>query len=332
MTPRSLAALVVATVIAVATAAWAVATQAPNTPEERSGERFLPALARAANEVGRITVTAGGATYTLQRTPEGWVLADKGNYPVRLDVVRELVGGLARLTVLEGKTDRVDRLARLDLQDPTGAEAKGRGVRLERADGSVVADIVLGRADYTASGTGGLYIREAGSTKAWLVEGKAPLPAEAVAWTDRQILDIPAQQVARVTIEGGQAAGIALVRGPEGKPRLADGSAVNESEADRLFALVERLSIDDVRPAGQPADATVRGAVLETAEGVRLRLTPAGSDGEGWVTVAAEASEPAGQDAAAAIAKRTSGFAFRLPRWKADLLMTTPEKLNLPNS
>ena len=331
MTPRSFAALAAVTAVTVAAAAWSVTAGTPRAVDERAGERFLPDLARTANDVTRIVVTAGGTEYKVARTPEGWVLPDKANFPVRFEAVRDLVGGLAQLTVLEAKTDRQ---ARLELQEPDKPDSPARRVRLERADGSVVADVVLGRADYTVGGAGGLYVRTADTHQAWLVQGRAPLPHDAMGWTDREVVHIPAAQVTSVAASGGQGPAFTLERGADGKPAFAGGAAANASEADRLFALAEHLSVDDVRPAdaAPAAGPEVRQMVLRTSDGVRLGLTRFEIDGAPWVRVTAEAEADGARETAAAIAKRTDGFAFRIPTWKAELLAITADKLEPPAS
>jgi hypothetical protein len=334
MTPKSFLTLAAVTAVSVIAAAWSVTASGPAAPPEREGERFLPDLAAEANEVARITVTGEGGTYAVERTPEGWVLPDKGGFPVRIEAVRELVGGLARLTVVEAKTDRIDRLARLGLQNPAepGAGHASRGVRLETADGTVVADLVLGRSDYRLGGEGGLYVREAGASRSWLVQGRAPVPADAVSWTERRLADLPAEEAARVTLHRDGAPALTVERGTDGKARLADGTSADQQAADRLFGLFANLRFDDVRPVQDLPDARVRRAELTGMNGLLLRLSTVEVEGEEWALIEVEATAQEAREAAEAIAGRVDGFAFRLPDHRMALLKTTAETLTAPSS
>ena len=91
------------------------------------------------------------------------------------------MAGLADLRLLEAKTDQADRHARLEVEDITAKDAKSRQVTLAGADGKPLADLIVGKQNYTSdlNGLRGVYVRKPGNAQAWLAQGSVELPTAA---------------------------------------------------------------------------------------------------------------------------------------------------------
>ena len=333
MNPKAFAVLALGTILAVGAAIGAVLTRPGIDAERHAGEPLLPDLAKRANEIARLEVTERGDTLVIARTDQGWVLPDKGSYPARLEPIREAVASLARLSLVEAKTDRPDRHGRLGLEDPTAETSTSRRLVLKNAAGDVLADIILGKPSFGVGGAGGLYVRRQGEAQSWLVAGQVRLPYAASGWMDTQILDVDAGRVLSVVLSGGGKASLKLTRADEdwALEPAPKGRAPERDKAGRLASLVAALSFDDVRPA-RDVDATGgRHAEIATKDGLILRLSRADAGTEAgdepWVLISVEARAETAKPDADAINKRTAGYAFRLPSYKASLLDLEPGEM-----
>ena len=63
---------------------------AEELPRAEVGQRVLPAFESKAGLVSLVMVTTGEENYHLVRNADGWVLPEKGNYPVSPARIREL--------------------------------------------------------------------------------------------------------------------------------------------------------------------------------------------------------------------------------------------------
>ena len=117
MKPTTFLFVLAATAVSVAAAGYAVVTESQRgAPAAAPGGPLFGELLAQANEVRTVTVESAKGKLTIAHGESGWVLTEKDDYPVAADKVRKLVAGLGGLRLLEAKTDRPERLARLDLQ------------------------------------------------------------------------------------------------------------------------------------------------------------------------------------------------------------------------
>lgn len=362
MTPKGFALLAGATAVSLALAAWAVADR--DLPLAAAGrpEPMFPGLLDRLNDVRTIRVAGAdpAAAVTLERDQGGtgrWVVRERGGYPAEAERARELALGLANLSLVEPKTARPERLARLELEDPATAGAKSRRVELLGEAGETLAAAVVGktRPGLYGAGRAGVYVRRAGDDQAWLAAGELPLPTGPSGVIPREIVDLPAREVARVTLGAGGPAPLVVVAGaadvanPEPPPTLQGteppaGRTVDAEKLGLVLGSLSGLVLQDVRPlaeANLPADAP--RARFEAADGVALDVTVAttgeGEGAERWlaftVAGAASAAPPAAPTAdgtppataerppaerAAELKGRLEGWAYKVPEYLADRL------------
>src|SRR5687768_13437075 len=116
MSPRSFAVLLLATVASVGLAGWAVTEREAPLTATRQPQPLFEGLLGQLNDVSTIRVTSAGKTTTLQRGEGGvWTIAERGGYPADPARVRELALAFANLQLVEPKTAKAERLARLEL-------------------------------------------------------------------------------------------------------------------------------------------------------------------------------------------------------------------------
>ncbi len=311
MSPKGFLALALATIISVGLAAYAVANRDVPLVRTRLDQPFLPDLASKVADVARITVRTAQGSMTARRTEQGWVLEEKDDYPVELDKVRALVLGLAQMRLIEAKTADPDRLSRLELEPVDAEGAKSREVVLTAADGSVLADVVIGKRKFSLYGPGksGGYVRLADSDQAWLADRALDVPEEALDWFDRTILSLPRKDVAEVVLRPGTPEEVRVVRtGPDNDAfalaNLPEGREADESKPPMLAGTLGNITMLDVVTADKkplPEDAaTARFTAFDGLEvETRVAVFGEGENAEYWVAFTAREGKPRERPAAA---------------------------------
>ena len=328
MTPRTFAGLA-ATAVAISLLALAVHASSNRwTPGSVSGAKLFPSLAGQAGKVSAIEIGQGEKKLTVVKSGAVWGIKERAGYPVRVEQVRAPILRLSNAELVEPKTRLKDRHALLELEDPTGKDAKSRRVRLLDEKGQSLADIIVGKRRVDAFGTGksGTYVRRLNEVETWLSNADLELPLEPKDWLLRQVLEIEAGKVARVTLEVAGEEPLTLERDgaakkdakykiaalPEGK-KLKAGANV-----DAIASMLNQIDLDDVRKAETPpADAKVNVARFEADGGLKGVVRIRREKDDAWLTLEVTGDGEA-KKTADEIAARTKGWEYKIPTWKAD--------------
>jgi hypothetical protein len=362
MARRSNLGLALLTLVAVAVAVYLVQTHRPARELERAP--LYPGLAARANDITRIEIQDARSHTELRREGEGWVIANRGNHPALFEPVKALVVAASTLRVLEGKTRNPELYARLGVAPLDAPGSRARRVRMSTADGQILADFLAGETREAREGglttLRGLYVRREGEDQAFLVEGEIGASAAPADWIERMLIDIPGERVQRIELGEGLAAtrerpadaDFRLGPIPEGR-RLRSQAMVNS-----LATALTEFRIDDVDAAlARPlAGESLRTTRLVTFDGLAVTVHTARHEDGTWArfefsheapalvaaatTPAAAPAEAAGAGAepspatapdtaaeAAALTARSSGWVYRLPGFKADMLRRGLEEL-----
>jgi hypothetical protein len=292
------------------------------------GERALPGLADKLGDLAWLRITRGAMTMNFAVVGGRWTIVEKGNYPAAQDRIRRLLLGLAELTLVEPKTDQLDLLGRLDLDDP--ANGKATLVAVQSRTGELLAQLIVGRQRPSELGGGaaGVYVRKPGSDQAWLARGSFDLAGDALSWLDRRVIDIPANHVASVVLTTSDGAPLAVSRSSPDQPFAVEGlpedaRPKNDAVVAAPAAALTALDLDDVKPAAElpiPMDG-VATAAFTTFDGliIGLRLAPPGDTN--WVALDATGFDK-GETEAKPLSERLSRWSFAIPAAKAKLLRT----------
>jgi len=328
----------------------------------RSEAPLLEGLEARVNDVTRLTAVGAGETViaTLERSEAGWFVAELAGYAADMDVLRAVLGGLARAEVVEAKTDNPDLHARLGVEDVSAADAGGIRLDLATADGASWSVIVGNE----APARGGHYLREPDRAGSVLADFEADVPTDAAGWADTAVVDLVAGEVAQVKLErpGGETltarkisadeTDFTLAELPEGRePKSAWainslGSALStlafeDVQAEDALAWDEAIAFQAVRFDG----LEVTGELLrlgEEGDWLRLRArAPEGAQGDTAAeeqdgTVEEDGADAPGDamaevaDAAREINERVVGWAYRIPAFKAEAMDKRLEDLLKP--
>jgi len=303
-----------ATVVLVIVAIVAIGRRDGASAPAELNRLVLPDLGTKMRDLAWIRLSHGDAKTDFAEVGGQWTVVEKGNYPAAAAKVRQMLLGLADLTLVEPKTARPELFSRLGLDDPkTGNSTL---VRLQDRTGATVAELIVGRQRYDRFGGGndGLYVRLPGENRTWLARGSLNVSGEALDWLDRHILDLPQQRVASVQLTDETGTTLTLKRTAADAPFAVEGAPDGTKfrpppvVAEPAGALHD-LEFVDVKPATDLAmpEQGVAKAVYSTFDGLTVTVRLLHRDDADWVAIAGAGDGPAAAEA--------KGLNDRLARW-----------------
>lgn len=339
------------TLVAVGGASFAVLHQESSVKAQFTPERMFPGLDDRLDKVTRITYTFGRGLdgvkkINLNRDQNGvWSLAERNNYPARIDKVKAALIGLGSLEAYDPRTSDPQWYAPLGLTAP---EDLGRATRVEffDASGRRMAGLLVGRVPdqtFDVKGEGLIYARRDGEKQSWLARGSLPLIAEEGGWLNPELSGFARDDVARVVLWAGTATPVKIGRAnPSDKDFAIENlpAGTMGRGAPVLNGVVNaavNLSLQDAVPVKNVNFPENSPRVeVEGFDGVRLSMVITGGSNSYWVKFLAAADPallPAGADLkeatarASAINARLSPWAYQIPEDKGVQLTQVMDQL-----
>jgi len=295
MKPKTLSILAIATLVAVLGAAWAVRTQRASHRSSEAPEMLFVGLKDRVNDVAKVTIQKGDQSLAIERTPKGWVLPDRDEYPAAFGKVKAVIMGMADLSIVGPRTSKPELLKRIGLEDPTGKDATSTQVTLLDEQGATLASVIVGQSRPGAKPQ--VFVRRGGEDQSWLVRGQVDASASLANWIDPKIIDIPRDRVALVAITHPDGEQVTVFRdGREGKDfRVADVPEGRElryaSVANPIGAGLSMLNAEDVRKADGLDVSSATRVQMHTFDGLVVRADLVDADGKTWAMLSAQADD-----------------------------------------
>ncbi|MCP5538459.1 MAG: DUF4340 domain-containing protein [Akkermansiaceae bacterium] len=122
------------------------------------GDKLIEAL--PIREVTKVTLTQGELTTTLVRTSDdSWAVAERDNYPINYELLRNLLGALEEIEVTQGYPSGSEHYGRFGLATKAEDESEvALQVTITGKDKSPVAEVYFGKYSGT-SRSGGRFVR-----------------------------------------------------------------------------------------------------------------------------------------------------------------------------
>jgi hypothetical protein len=258
--PRSLRYFIlVAVTVAVVYSASRALEEREAATTEAAGALVFPELGTAINTVTQIKGLNEEGPYTLVKKDAAWLLAERGNFPADAGKVSELLVGMAQLKLLEKKTAKAERYAKLGLDEPGKKGSDAHRITLEDASGALKASVILGdsKAARGEPNMAEVYMRLPDDPQTWAALSSMPNISSTVDWLSDELIKFDDQRIAEVLVTHADGETVRIVRTPgvgqgytlTGVPqgRSVDSEYVVRNVATTLANLV----LDDVMPAEQ---------------------------------------------------------------------------------
>jgi Domain of unknown function (DUF4340) len=318
-----------------------VSQRAPER-SDRADALYAPQLRARFDDVESIVVRKAGdeLVATLNRSPQGWTVAERDGYPADTGKISAALTALADARILEEKTSNPALYERLGLSDVSNPDARGVSVTLLPEDPRTPS-MILGDTE----GSSYRYARLATDAQSVLINQDPDLPKETTEWLVPQIVDVRGDRIERVVIthsdgeqlelfktEVGQS-NFSVANIPEGRELQYPGVANVTGNVLRDLRLEDVARLDAAPP--EPEVVTE----FTTFDGLIVHVEGRAIDDDDWIVVSAradteftrpeESTEAAPADAAGtsdsqptpsaeaeAINARVDGWRYRIPSYQ----------------
>ena len=317
------------------------------------GSTVFPDLEAALGNIGEIRLSKGdGSRTTLRKDANGWTVVER-QFPADAQRVRELALALAKLRVVERKTQDPANYAKLGVEAADSPTATSTLVEVV-ADKQAWSLIVGKGADNRA-----VYVRKPTEAVSLLATPLVTADPDQKRWIDRLLVDLPGGDVHEISARVGKGPAYLLSRPQQSSPELAlspipkGRSAVSTMSLSGQVEALGSLNFDDVRAAPGPAAGTPPAAdtvTYRTFDGQVITFTGRREGEKAYVAVsasrdaalaakfapsAAPAPVPAPVPAPATaqsktverLAQRTQGLEFEIPVYKYEAIFRPYEDL-----
>ena len=145
MKPRTLIALVVVGVLAVAGGWYFGTAQQPSQQQAYNGGKLMfPDLAPKLQNAARIEITHQDKTTAIVKHGDTWGLEDRGGYEVQPGKLRGMLTALTELRLVEQRTTDPDQFSKLGLEDPNAKTGTSNLLKVLDASGKPIVALIVG--------------------------------------------------------------------------------------------------------------------------------------------------------------------------------------------
>ena len=333
MTSRTLVALVIVGILAMA-GGWYFGTAVrPGEQQSYSGGRLMfPDLAPKLRDAERVEITHQGKTMAIAKHGDTWGLVDRGGYVVQPSKLRGMLTGLTELRLVEQRTTDPEQFNRLGLEDPNGKTGTSNLLRLLDASGKPIVALVVGHRRVRTQGNvpEQVYVRRPDENQTWLAEGSLQVDADPQLWLERDIMNIDHARIAGVAVTHGDET-LELARDGQklAMKAPAEHPPLDEYKVDDVDRGLELLNFQDVQTDKEPVGDKIGQSVYTTSDGLAVTATVFKGEKDIWARFAATGSEKT-KDEADRLNARLAGWTYQLGAWKQKALVPSFDDLKAP--
>lgn len=313
MRNKSWAVLVAAAVVLGGAGWWVAVSRDKAAQADFTPKPMFPGLTSKVNDVASLEIATVKSLFRIERgaAADQWTMPSRHDYPVRADLVRKNVLGVAGLETIEPRSDKPEnynllQVAEPDQYKPVDDAAKSDPgpilVRLVDKDAKAMAAVIVGKTRSYPSGgkPGQLQVRKPDEARAWLAQGTLELPADPVQWLVKDLIKIEKARVAYATVTHPDGEVLKVHRGPDKPdntpvdfllPELPKGMKIGSPfDVSAVAGGLAYLGFEDVAKASEHDFSKATVTEIVTLDGVKavVRTIPAADqDKKFWATISA---------------------------------------------
>ena len=165
---------------------------------------LYPNIIDELDKVSTINLNNQEKTLLLKKNNEGsWEISNSDNFPAQMNLVNDLLLGVAYLKKIEQKTKDPKLYPLLHVDDPKTENSHAIAMTLKDPTDKVLVNLLVGKRgkhSIVDIKLQQLYVRKKGDCQSWLVEGYLPVSLEFKDWVIQPLLPITAKDVRKITI------------------------------------------------------------------------------------------------------------------------------------
>lgn len=288
-------------------------------------ELLFPGLKAQINGVTTVSIQRGGESITVAKSDGDWTVNERDGYVADVGRLRELLIALADARIIEIKTSNPDKYHLLGVDE--SADGENEAVLFSIKGNDFDYRIIIGKTAQTKY----RYARIPDNAQSVLIDQNPELPEGTSGWLLRDILDIGADRVARITIRHVDGEEILIEKESQDTTdyqvlNIPEGRELSYATvANGVGAALGSLTFDDVRASTEDTAVPAVVTTIETFDGLTLAIASTLEEETSWITVTASA-EPSVEDNAATKAEaeeingKAAQWQYKIPDYKANLL------------
>jgi len=278
MTPKVFTGLAVVTAAVVIAAGFSIVHRYQTASYVAEKEPIFPAMHDKVNDAAEILYEDKQVRILVARKDGKWVLAERHDYPVSDQIVRELLIGLAELKILEPKTKLAKLYPRIQVDDLEGEKSLAKHLSVKGKGGETFINALIGRRNFDTTGLTdeGRYVRRIGEAQSWLVAGRFDIPDAIKKWVGKEFMNVDAKRVDTARTVHPDGTQLIVQREDKSGTRfkvlnVPEGREVEyQIDVDNISDGVDRIEFEDVAKPGEvefPSDKTIK-TTYKTYEGL----------------------------------------------------------------
>lgn len=320
--------------IVVLAAGWYYGTaREPVEQQQAQAEPLMfPDLAPRLQQAAKVEIVHAGTPLIIEKKGDVWGLAERSDYPVQRDKLREMLTGLTELRLAEKRTSDPAEFSKLGLDDPTKAKAESNLIRVLDSGGKPIVELVVGHHRVRTEGNlaDAVYVRKPDSDQTWLAEGRLQVEAGSQSWLDRDVLNIDPSRIASVDATRGEQT-LEFVRQGD-KLALkspADHPPLEDYKVDEVGRGLQLLTFTDVKRRDDIPGEKIGQSVFTTSDGLKVTVTGAHAGNDFWARFDVTGKDNTKAEAEKLEAK-VSPWAYEIGAWKEKALLPTMDDVKAP--
>jgi len=245
--------LIVSVLVLAALSVAAYIARRPTPPPSADARINQPLVERTAIEkAAKLKLSDTGKSVELVRQTDGtWRVASYFDLPADFGKLSGFVGSLTEAKIQRLVTSSAERIGRLEFKDTK--------VELLDASDKAVFTVTLGK---NAEVGGGRYVRFGDEPKAYLANLTAWLDVEAKNWVNSELINVKADDIARVEIPFAEGGAVTLTRAKKEDPWTSEqtpaGQRVKPDKVSTVLSSVGAIRFSDTTPLDDASAAAAK--------------------------------------------------------------------------